>query len=404
MFETDSGTAYAFSYHVGQVSTSTLVGLSGTGKTSVLSATLALSTKYKGWRFIFDRDHGMSVMVRALGGSYSELKMGIKTGMAPFQIQKSKSSIAFNTLLLKRILSKDKALSASDEKLIETVVERAFALPKEKRIFRNLAPFFGTPHEGSLREKFDRWHSNGANAWVFDSEVDNFQIDSNIYGLYITEMINEAYSEVKTPIFMYLFERIGELLDGSPTMILIPEGWQVLQDEMFSAQIDAWSRTNRKNNVTLVMDTQSISEFDQATNKDSQSDLKGGNSLIREAVTTLFFANPKANRSEYDSFNISDKEFDIIKYELETKKAEHFFLLKQGDQSVIARMPLHGLDDELDLISPNKHKIALGNELAKTIKDNKAWLEAYKTEVQSLKHNFNDNFKKWFSERTKEAA
>lgn len=394
--ETLAGTAFAFNYHVGQVATSTLIGPSGTGKTAVLATTLCQSIKYGGYRFIFDRDEGMSVLVRALGGQYSTLKMGVKTGMAPLQMEKSESARAFNIMILKTILKTEKGLTTGENKLIEKVVDRAYALPKHQRIFKNIAPFFGAQHEESLRERFDRWHSNGENAWVFDNDIDSFEINSKIFALDLTELLSGSkYQEVKNPLIMYLFERIGLLIDGSPTMISIPEGWQVLQDEMLSPRIAAWSRTNRKNEVALVMDTQSIEEFSQSIEKAGGGASSGGSSMVREAVTNIFFANAKADKKTYDAFNLTDKEFNIIKHQLEAKKDQHYFLLKQGGQSVVARFPLHGLNDELAILSPNKKQIAVGKIVGSLYKEPSQFVSTYLAEISNLKNTHNGNLKSW---------
>lgn len=388
MLETNSLTPYAFNYHVGQVATSILVGPSGTGKTSVLAASLIASQKYGGWRFIFDRDFGMSSTVRALGGSYNELKVGVKTGMAPLQLEDSSESRAFNIMLLKRLLSNNDDLKASEEKLIEKVIDRAYSLKKEDRTYKNIAPFFGVALEDSLRERFDRWHSDGANAWAFDNESDSFDMGSKVYGLDITNLLSEEFDEVKTPIFIYLFERIARLLDGSPAMIFIPEGWQVLGDKYLGPQVDSMSRTNRKNNVALIIDTQSMEEF-------SKKASKGGRAIARESVTTLFFANPKADENDYESFSLSDKEFSIIKHELPSMQKEHYFLLRQDHQSLIARVPLHGMDEMLDVLSPSKHKITIGNIISNHVKKEKEWLEAYHKEIKRFKEEFDQNIDLW---------
>ena len=36
--------------------------------------------------------------------------------------------------------------------------------------------------------------------------------------------------ELRTPALMYIYHRLDELLDGTPVMIFMDEGWRLLQD------------------------------------------------------------------------------------------------------------------------------------------------------------------------------
>jgi type IV secretion system protein VirB4 len=350
MAESRDGSPYAFNIHLGQVANTFAIGPMGKGKTLVLAMILAMSTKYGGWRFIFDKDRGMEIVVRMLGGSYTVLTPGEPTGMAPLQLEDTSENRAFNILLLKRLLARSAELTSREEKMIEDVIESAYQLPRKQRTFANIAPFFGPALENSLRERFDRWHSNGANAWVFDNDEDNFVISNQIYGLDVGGILEEAFEEVSTPIFMYLFNQIGKRLDSSPSAVFLPEGWKFLQDERFKQQIEDWSRTPRKNNLAFVLDTQSPNELAKS---------EAGASIARESVSKIFFANETAEWEHYEKFNLTEKEFNIIKHELPLIEDQHFFLFKQGKDSTIIRFNLFGLESDISVLSSNLMSVQL---------------------------------------------
>lgn len=347
MLQTVDGTPFAFNFHVNQVANSFLLGKMGSGKTAQMSFFMSQMSKFGGWRFVFDKDSGMEPVVRIMGGSYEKLQPGLPSGMAPLQLEKTSQNIAFNKELLKKILSIYGALSPSEDMTIEKAVDGIYDLETSKRTYRNLAAFFGSMREGSLRQKFDRWHSSGSNAWVFDNDIDNFSISSKVYGLDIGKILKPEYQEIRVPIFMYLFNRIGELLDSSPTAVFVPEGWQVFQDSIFKAQIKDWSKTPRKNNMALIIDTQSPDDLASSSE---------GLSLLRESVTQIYFADESAVYKDYAKFNLTQKEFDIIKYELPRLSREHFFLLKQAGESVIVKADLSACMDELTVLSGSLDK------------------------------------------------
>jgi hypothetical protein len=59
-------------------------------------------------------------------------------------------------------------------------------------------------------------------------------------------------------VLSYLFHRIEDRLDGSPTLLIIDEGWLALDDEGFAGQLREWLKTLRKKNASVVFATQSL--------------------------------------------------------------------------------------------------------------------------------------------------
>lgn len=390
MLETIAGTLYALNVHHGQVAIAGYIGPMGGGKTHGLAVTLTLSTKYSGWRFIFDKDRGMEIIIRALGGSYAVLGAGRPTGMAPLQLEDNVENRNFNVSLLKNILSIKSPLSEADEKHIVQAVNGVYALDKAERTYSNLAPFFGTSTPGSLREKFDSWCVGGDKGWVFDNPSDNFEIDNKIYGLDIEAILKKENAEVCTPILMYVFNRIGELMDGSPTMAFIPEGWQVLEEPSFQKQLEDWSRTSRKNNLALIIDTQDIKKLSAS---------EAGCGIIRESSLSVFFANEKAEYKHYKKFGLNDKEIRIIQEELPALSSQHYFLLKQGQQSVIARFPMAGMDDDLNILSGNKTSVAVLDKVREKVGDAPDdFLQPFLNVYRYIKKQYPDESNKWEKE------
>jgi len=56
---------------------------------------------------------------------------------------------------------------------------------------------------------------------------------------------------------LYLFHRLEQRLDGSPTLIQIDEAWMALMHSLFGARINQWLLTLRKQNAAVVLATQS---------------------------------------------------------------------------------------------------------------------------------------------------
>ncbi|KTD32195.1 vir protein [Legionella nautarum] len=383
LLETLSGTPFYFNIHVGQVGNSIFIGPMGSGKTLLLSAILAFSLKFGGWRFVFDKDRGMEVITRALGGQYNQMEPGKASGMAPLQLKDSPENRAFNILLLKKILSLSKPLSTQEEKRIEKAIHAMYELNESSRRYRHLAPFLGVAEPGSLRERFDRWHSDGQHAWLFDNEKDSFTFNNKMIGFDIGKLLNQSFIEVSTPALMYLFHRISECLDASPTMVFIPEGWKALSDPFFQEQLKDWSKTPRKNNMAMLMDTQ---------NPEDLALSPAGCSIVAEARTQVFFANAQAKWQHYNQFNVSEREFEIIK-EVLPAIGGHYFLLKQGKISVVARLNLTGLNEDISILSSNLARALLLQRITARVGDLiEAWLPYYVKLNAILEQKHNNSF------------
>lgn len=63
-------------------------------------------------------------------------------------------------------------------------------------------------------------------------------------------------------VLAYLFHRIGDRLDGRPTLLIIDEGWLALDDDGFASQLREWLKTLRKKNASVIFATQSLSDID----------------------------------------------------------------------------------------------------------------------------------------------
>src|SRR3546814_7199393 len=63
-------------------------------------------------------------------------------------------------------------------------------------------------------------------------------------------------------VLSYLFHRIEDRLDGRPTLIIIDEGWLVLDDDAFAGKLREWSKTLRKKNARVIFAHQFLKAID----------------------------------------------------------------------------------------------------------------------------------------------
>jgi type IV secretion system protein VirB4 len=371
VLETLSGSPYYFNFHDKDVGNFMVVGATGSGKTVLVGFLLAQSMKFGGKRVIFDKDRGLEILVRALGGTYEVLKPGMKTGFNPCQLTDTTENHTFLLQLFKQLLKPfHQPLNEQEIKIIEEAITGLYRLNPEERQFCHLAPFFGASIPGSLRARFELWHSGREHAWLFDNPQDSFeqqQYDAAVIGFDLSHILNDK--RAKTPTLMYLLHRFSQQLEGQRGIIFLDEGWLALQDDYFKTIINDLSRTPRKKNNCFGLATQAAQD----------TSLSAIQAPINEAAACkIFFPNPSADRKTYlEGFGLTEREFELIKT---LPNENHYFLLNvgRGKESVVLRANLQGLEDEIAIISGRKETVALLDTIRAEVGDDPAiWLPIF---------------------------
>ncbi len=368
ILETLSGSPYYFNFHYKDVGNCLCFGTMGSGKTTLIGFLLVQSLKFGGKRIVFDKDRGLYILVRSLGGTYQILKPGIATGFNPCQLEDTVENRAFLRELFKKILTvHGQSFDENDAQIVNKVIIRLYTLPKNYRRFEHIAPIFGAKLKGSLRTRFDEWHGQGGKAWAFDNEIDELNLNHNILGFELGSILDDL--ECKTPVIMYLMHRVTQAIEGERGGIFIDEGWRVLEDDYFKKIINDLSRTPRKKNNFLCLATQAAE--DAANTNISKT-------LNEAAACKIFFPNPQANKTTYmDNFGLSMREYELVKT---MDNDGHYFLLNfaKGKESVVLRANLEGLEDEIAIISGRENTVKLLDQIRQEVGDDPSvWLPIF---------------------------
>jgi type IV secretion system protein TrbE len=108
-------------------------------------------------------------------------------------------------------------------------------------------------------------------------------------------------------VLAYLFHRIGDRLDGRPTLLVIDEGWLALDDPGFAGQLREWLKTLRKKNASVIFATQSLADIDRSSIAPA---------IIESCPTRLFLPNERALEPQiaaiYRRFGLNDRQIEIL--------------------------------------------------------------------------------------------
>lgn len=344
-------TPYFFNLHDGDVGIVSIVGPSGSGKTVGMLGFIAQAMKHNPHVFFFDKDYGAKIFIKAIDGEYSPIHIGKETGWNPLQMDDTKQNREFLKHLLKMIMRGGEDFSASEKSNIsELVDDYIFGQPKEHRILRNFLDIV-TDTLPKRVDNYKRWITDGygrtgENAWVFDNEKNHSSISSNVLAFDMTEFIEK--NEIRSPIMSFLFHQIVNGLDGQPTIIAIDEAWKALADPEFETMIQDWARTIRKKNGVLITATQNA------------SDAHKSQALVDQTQTGIFFPNKKAKQVDYEAWGLTEREIHLLRV-MPTKRG--FFVLKRGDESLIAKLDLSGCENEIAVLSATTGTVRFMDEL-----------------------------------------
>ena len=363
LFETTAAGPYFFNFHQRDLGNFTVIGPSGSGKTVVLNFLLAQARKYDPRIIFFDKDRGAELFIRAIGGSYDRLRPGKPSGLNPLQLEDTPANRSF---LIEWLSSLAGGLDEAEAELVRDALDTNALQPIERRRLRHFVELFrggDRPRANDLYGRLKPWWGNGDRAWLFDNERDMTNLAEQSVGFDMTAILDDPAA--RTPAMLYFFHRVEERLDGSPSIIVIDEGWKALDDEVFVRRIKDWEKTIRKRNGIVGFATQSAQDALES---------RIASAIIEQAATQIFMINPKARAEDYiNGFGLSAHEYDLVRT---LPDSSHCFLIRHGNDSVVARLDLSGEKEMLAILSGRESTMRSFDDIVKVHGEDPAkWME-----------------------------
>jgi type IV secretion system protein VirB4 len=348
-----------------------ICGPTGSGKSVLIGFLVAMLSRQGATQVIFDKDRGLEILLRALGGTYLPLRNGVPTGFNPLQLPPTARNVEFLKIWLRTLVRGVAPLSVREEADLDHALAATLAIEPLARRLSRLIEFTDATRIEGVHARLSRWCESmgGDYAWVFDNPEDSLagQLSgAALFGVDVTDFLDHALT--RSPVTLYLFHVIRSLLDGRRFVCWMDEFWRLLADPAFESFAKDGPKTWRKLNAVIVVATQGASDV-----------LESGISrtIIEQTPTKIFFPNPDADPAEYmEGFGLSEREFKLIKERLEPGSRQ--FLVKQGHHSVVCELDLKGFNAELKVISGRASSVEeLHRILATTGSDPARWLPVF---------------------------
>ena len=306
--KTEGSTPFRFSLHVGDVGHTLIVGPTGAGK-SVLLALMALQFRRYANAQVFAFDFGGSIRAAALamGGDWHDLGGGLTEGSAtsvslqPLARADDAAERAWAADRITAILMREGVtISPEVKEHIWTALTSLASAPVEERTITGLCVLL---QSNDLKQALRPYCVGGSWGRLLDAEAEH--LGTATVQAFETEGL--IGTDSAPAVLAYLFHRIEDRLDGSPTLIIIDEGWLALDDEGFSGQLREWLKTLRKKNASVIFATQSLSDIDGSAVAPA---------IIESCQTRLLLPNERAIEPQittiYRRFGLNDRQIEII--------------------------------------------------------------------------------------------
>ncbi|SIT50783.1 CagE TrbE VirB component of type IV transporter system [Paraburkholderia piptadeniae] len=391
-FRTNAGNVFNFNFHatrLGDVNVSEKLaghfeakGTTGTGKTTLIAAAIAMSFRFEPLLYVLDKGRGWEVFIRTMGGAYVYLEKGKPTGWAPFELADTPENREFLYGLVELCGRRNGVdlqgkpiridLSAAEKMQCRNAVDAVMDID-DVRLRRFSLLLDSIPDEGddSLRARLSIWckSEGGRFWWVFDNPP-NLSLNMSgqrCIGFDVEAFLVENY-EPSEPAFAWLFH-LKRLMrkEGALMATIIEEYWLPIRFRTIREQIEETLASGRKEGEFIGLVTQQPEQAQKA------ADLYPA---LRSLVATkIYLADPAAEEAPYLRDGMTRKEFREFR---KLTPQSHRFLIKQGNQSAFATFDLSGLDDAIAVFSGDRENVLiLDGVRAEMGDDPDAWLPVY---------------------------
>ncbi|MEZ5656888.1 MAG: conjugal transfer protein TrbE [Sphingobium sp.] len=324
--KTEGSTPFRFSLHVGDVGHTLIVGPTGAGK-SVLLALMAMQFRRYENAQVFAFDFGGSIRAAALGmgGDWQDLGGGLSDDddggvqLQPLVRIDDPAECAWAAEWLAAILgSEGVAVDPQAKEHIWSAMTSLASAPLSERTLTGLAVLLQSQH---LKQALAPYCIGGPWGRLLDAEAERLG-EASVQAVETEGLVGAGSAAA---VLSYLFHRIEGRLDGSPTLIIIDEGWLVLDSPDFAAQLREWLKTLRKKNASVVFATQSLADIETSSIAPA---------IIESCPTRIFLPNERAAEPQiagvYERFGLNARQIDILSRA--TPKRDYYCQSRHGNR------------------------------------------------------------------------
>jgi type IV secretion system protein TrbE len=320
---TSGATPFRFNLHVSDLGHTLIVGPPGAGKSTALGLIAAQWFRYsRAQVFAFDRGYSIWMLTEAMGGEFYDLA-GPKSDLAfcPLREIDDDCDLTWAVGWIEALCELNGLTFTPRHR--NAVAEAVLHLRLSPT--RTLTELSANVQDIEIRDALQHFTVMGPLGSLLDAEFDD--LGDGRFLSFETENLLQLDDKAVIPVLLYLFRRIEQRLDGSPTLILLDEAWSYLQHQLFRNRLKDWLKTMRRKNAVVVMATQQISDI-------ANSDI--AEVVLENCPTKILLPNAEAknpgSRDFYTRVGLNERELEIMQVSI--PKQHYYVVSKLGRRLV----------------------------------------------------------------------
>ena len=310
---------------------------------------LTESRKFGGRLCVFDRNQSSHLLLSNLGGQYhtfptppAERHPSLpppSLKLNPFRLPDNPRNRGFLLAWCATLMAPAVPTDPQKETL-RAAIAQLYAGAPEQRHLPALIQHLLTA-DPNLAKAFSPWHGDGKHYYLFDSAADNFSTSVLMNGFDMTPVVQ--YPATIIPVFSYLMHKLITSLDGLPTIIVLQDALDLIENAFFAPRLDSLLEMLKQNNAMVIF---------TVSNPFSLTGTRSFNTIMQNCPTHLYL--PDDIHLNYTSQNLGLGDNDA-RFLRRMKRQKGEFLVKQNGESTGLRIDFAGLA-ELRAILANDSK------------------------------------------------
>lgn len=321
MLYTAQRSPYFFNFQRGETAHTVLLGKRGTDRTQFLHFLLAQSRKLPVSIWYLDGHGEGKPFIEAMGGQY--LTAGRDLALNPFSLPETPANREFLAMWVSTLVDPSgQHLTRDGMAYYQSLVDQVLALPREQRRLSALLPI-AMASDAGIGAAIQTYCEGGVYGTLFDSPTDNF-LPGQVSGWDVSRQMGRTATRV--PLASYLLHRLTNAITGMPTLLVMGEGFELMDNPLFGSRAGEWCDYVNTQQVAAIFTTADIAR-------------SGGlalSSAISKRAATLFAMADTHPDAEYQmAFGCRQEEMGILAYMAANR---HQILQKRGEETLLIQM------------------------------------------------------------------
>lgn len=315
----------------------------------LLNFLLCETRKFDGRLHVFDRGRSADLLFEKLGGAYHHFsRLSGETDRSqvrlnPFLLPDSPRNRSFLLAWTGTLISPDMPLPEGQKDLVRNGIDYVFGLKPEERCLPALVEFV-LAQDLPLAKAFNAWHGEGKFGGIFDSAEESVDMKGALNAFDMHPVIRQP--ECVVPVFSYLLHRIISEIDGRPSIILLHEAFDLLDNSFIAPRLESLLAMLQENNAMVIFTTsRPVGHLQSALFP-----------VIMEHCATHLYL-PDDVRQDYAAMPIGISEYDARRL-LKMERQNGQFMVRQNNETIALAVDFKALDDIYAVFANDRKNLA----------------------------------------------